>query len=321
MHNLALYSQRSGGSELPVILLLGTNGQLGQELMCLLRGFGRLVGLDRRGLDLANLDQIRQVVRALEPAVIVNAAAYTAVDRAEDESLLAQRVNAEAPGVLAEEAKRLGSALIHYSTDYVFDGTLTHPYIETDLASPVNVYGRSKLAGEVAIAEVGGRHLVFRTSWVYGLRGGNFLLTMLRIAENRDELSVVVDQRGAPTWSRTIAAATTQILAQVPRERGEQEAWWARNGGVYHLTAAGSTSWHGFASTIFSYLPPTRRPNVVPIKTQDYPSKAARPANSCLGTDKIRQAFGIFAPDWQDTLDCVMKEYSDYAARFAGARW
>ncbi|MFD1557809.1 dTDP-4-dehydrorhamnose reductase [Paraburkholderia silviterrae] len=308
------------GQGAPVILLAGANGQLGQELLRSLQGEGHIVALDRHGLDLADFDQIRQVVRTLRPAVIVNAAAYTAVDRAEADSVLAQRINAQAPGVLAEEAARLRATLIHYSTDYVFDGTLARPYVETDAASPLNVYGRTKLAGEAAIAQVGGRHLIFRTSWVYGLRGANFLLTMLRLAQTRDEIRVVSDQCGAPTWTRTIAAATAHIVAQWPREAEALEAWWARYSGLYHLTAAGSTSWHGFASAIFSYLPAAKRPNVMPIATTEYPTPATRPANSCLSTEKIRQAFGFFAPDWEDALRCVMDEYADYGVRFGAAR-
>lgn len=319
MHDVASVLHGTGNGA-PVILLAGANGQLGHELQRSLQGLGQIVALDRRGLDLANFDQIRQVVRMLRPVAIVNAAAYTAVDRAEEDLILAQRINAQAPGVLAEEAKRVGAALVHFSTDYVFDGTLARPYVETDVAHPLNVYGRSKLAGEAAIAQVGCRHLIFRTSWVYGLRGANFLLTMLRLAQTRDEIRVVSDQRGAPTWTCTIAAATTQIMAQWPHEPDMLEAWWARYVGVYHLTAAGSTSWHGFASAIFNYLPEARRPGVVSIGTVDYPTPAARPANSCLSTEKIKHAFDFFAPNWEDALRCVMGEYAEYGQRFSAAR-
>ena len=224
----------------PRILLTGKNGQVGWELQRTLAPLGEVVVLDRRQLDLSDPDQIRERVREISPDLIVNAAAYTAVDRAEAEPEPAMAVNGTAPGLLAEEAKRIGAAIIHYSTDYVFDGAKTTPYTEEDAPNPLNVYGRTKLAGEQAVQAAGVPHLILRTSWVYGMRGKNFLLTILRLAREREELKIVDDQIGAPTWSRTIAEATAQILTS---------GAWPVSGasGIYHLTASGSTSWYGFA--------------------------------------------------------------------------
>ncbi|WP_044041509.1 dTDP-4-dehydrorhamnose reductase [Caballeronia insecticola] len=289
--------------EQQTILLTGVNGQVGFELARSLQGLGKVVALDRARLDLGDLDQVRRVVRDVKPSLIVNPAAYTAVDKAESDIEVAMRANGEAPGVLAEEAKRLGAALIHYSTDYVFDGTKEGVYVEDDAVNPQNVYGKSKLAGEQAIAASGCDHLIFRTSWVYGTRGKNFLLTMLRLGAEREELSVVADQFGAPTWANTIAALTANVLAQT---RGKDQEWWNRTSGVYHLTASGSTSWHGFAEAIFGLSDLPKKPNVKPIPASAYPTPAARPANSRMSGAKLRDVFGLEAPDWRDALALCM---------------
>jgi dTDP-4-dehydrorhamnose reductase len=290
----------------PTILLAGANGQVGFELTRALEGLGVLVALDRSGLDLADLAQTRAIVRQVKPALIINAAAYTAVDRAESEPELAQLINGDAPGVLAEEAKRLGAPLIHYSTDYVFDGTKDSAYVEDDIPNPQNAYGRSKLAGERAIAEIGGAHLVFRTSWVYGRRGKNFLLTMLRLAAERPELRIVADQHGAPTWSATIAAMTAHVIAQGLAGSRDDADWWRKKSGVYHLTASGSTSWFGFAEAIFELSALESRPKVVSIAASDYPVPAKRPANSRLANDKLAAAFDLYPPDWRAALELAL---------------
>ena len=290
------------------ILITGANGQVGFELTRSLQGLGTLVALDRSRLDLADLDQVRAVVRQIKPTLIVNAAAYTAVDRAESESELAMLVNGQAPGVLAEEAKRLGAAMIHYSTDYVFDGTKSCPYVEEDMVNPQNAYGRSKLAGERAVAEVGGAHLTLRTSWVYGRRGGNFLLTMLRLAAERPELRIVADQYGAHTWCASIAALTAHVVAQARAVPVRDTAdWWTDKSGTYHMTASGSTSWFGFAEAIFELAALELKPKVVPIAASDYPLPAKRPANSRLLNDKLASAFGLKSPDWRDALHQALK--------------
>ncbi|MGF6871745.1 dTDP-4-dehydrorhamnose reductase [Paraburkholderia sp. MM5477-R1] len=289
------------------ILVTGVNGQLGYELARTLQGLGNVVAVDRSRLDLSNLDQIRAVVRDLRPALIANPAAYTAVDKAEEERDLAMRINGEAPGVLAEEAKKLGAALIHYSTDYVFNGTKEGAYVEDDPTDPQNVYGRSKLAGEQAIAASGVNHLVLRTSWVYGTRGKNFLLTMLRLGADRPELKVVADQFGAPTWCNTIATLTAHLCAQsFAAEDGAK--WWDERSGIYHLCAGDSTSWHGFASAIFELADLPNRPNTLPIPAADYPTPAKRPANSRMSNDKLARVFGLAAPHWRDALKLCLTD-------------
>jgi dTDP-4-dehydrorhamnose reductase len=280
------------------------NGQVGFELARTLQGLGTVVAVDRATLDLSNPDQIRAVVRNVRPTLIVNPAAYTAVDKAEQEFDLAMRINGEAPGVLAEEAKKLGAALIHYSTDYVFDGTKNAPYVEDDSTNPQNVYGKSKLAGEQVIAESGCAHLILRTSWVYGTRGKNFLLTMLKLGAERPELRVVADQIGAPTWSNTIATSTSHIIAQGLAAKSSD--WWRERSGVYHLTAAGETSWHGFAQAIFDVAMGEKGPRVVPIGTSEYPVPAKRPANSRMSHRKLTETFGFSMPDWRDALRLCM---------------
>lgn len=270
------------------ILLTGRNGQVGWELERTLAPLGEIVAFDRHGLDLADADRLRTVVRELKPQLVVNAAAYTAVDQAEHESALAEAINGTAPGILAEESKRLGALLVHYSTDYVFDGTKPAPYTEDDRPHPGNAYGRSKLAGEQAIQAVGGRHLIFRTSWVYGLRGGNFLLTMQRLARERNELRVVDDQVGAPTWSRMIAEASALAIATRHAE------------GLYHLSAGGQTSWYGFAERILSAMGWHGQLQAIP--SRDYPLPAPRPANSRLCCDRLAGDAAIRLPEWSESL-------------------
>lgn len=287
------------------ILLTGRDGQVGWELQRTLAPLGEVVALGRNALDLADGDAIRQAVRHLGPDLIVNAGAYTAVDRAEQEPERAMAVNGTAPGLLAEEAKRLGAAIIHYSTDYVFDGTKNAPYEEIDAPRPQNVYGASKLAGEKAVAASGAPHLILRTGWVYGLRGRNFLLTMLRLADERPELKVVDDQIGAPTWSRMIAEATAAIVAQ-GRGHGGIVQLLADRGGLYHLTAAGQTSWFGFACAIFAHA--KKQVRVTPIPSAAYPSPARRPAYSVMSSARLVRTFGIALPPWEASLAQCLEE-------------
>ncbi len=278
------------------ILLTGSTGQVGYELARSLQGLGEVVAVDRDRMDLSNLDQVRDVVRAVRPGLIVNPAAYTAVDKAETDSVLAHRINAEAPAVMAQEAKALGAALVHYSTDYVFNGTGAGPYRETDATDPINVYGQSKLAGEQAIAASGVDHLILRTSWVYGMRGKNFLLTMMRLARERDELRVVSDQHGAPTWSRTIADTSALILSQA---RVGGAGWWQQYGGTYHLTSQGHTTWFGFTQAILEAA--NIECNLLPITSAEYPVPAARPVNSVMNCNKLMSNFCLL-PDWKAAL-------------------
>ena len=287
------------------ILLTGATGQVGWELRKTLAPLGEVKFFDRFGLDLADTPPLVATVRALQPAVIVNAAAYTAVDKAESERDLAFAINATAPRVLAEEAKRIGALLVHYSTDYVFDGEKASPYVEDDPTHPLSVYGASKLAGEQAIARSGCRHLTLRTSWVYGPRGRNFYLTMLRLAKERPELKVVDDQVGAPTSSAAIARATVAVLERARRSPAP--------GGLYHLTAAGATSWCGFAREIFAQA--GLATPVVPIPTEQYPTPARRPRNSRLDCARLRHAFGVSLGPWQEGLAEAMQA----RARLSGA--
>lgn len=283
------------------ILLTGSTGQVGYELERSLQGLGEVIAVDRGRMDLADLDQVRDVIRAVRPQLIVNPAAYTAVDKAESEPELAHRINAEAPAVMAAEARALGAALVHYSTDYVFDGRSPQARVESDAVGPLNVYGVSKLAGERAIAESGVPHLIFRTSWVYGMRGKNFLLTMLRLAKERDELRIVDDQHGAPTWSRTIADTTALILAQA-RVGGHE--WWDSNGGIYHLSSQGRTTWCGFTAAILEEAGIACR--LVPITTDQYPLPAARPQYSALDASRLQQRF-VRLPDWREALRLCLR--------------
>ena len=287
----------------PRILVVGASGQLGGELQRSFAGTGPLVAVDREIADLAVPDQIRAIVRRVRPDVILNAAAYTAVDRAESEPELAAAINARAPRILAEEARATNALFIHYSTDYVFDGTKTDPWTESDSPNPLNAYGAGKLAGEEAIRDVGGRFLIFRTSWVYGPQGKNFLLTMLRLGRERDRLSIVDDQFGAPTTSIELARATRAIVDGVLAGRfGADEDW----SGLYHMSCAGSTTWCGFAQAIFARtgkLLNGRCPEIVPIPTSDYPLPAKRPRNSVLSNARLHEKFGIQLASWESALD------------------
>lgn len=279
------------------ILITGAQGQVTLALQARLAGLGEVHALGSQQLDLADPAAIRAQVRALAPGLIINPAAYTAVDKAESEAPLAHAINAHAPGVLAEEAARLGVPLIHYSTDYVFDGAKAEPYVESDATGPLGVYGASKLAGEQAIAAVGGEHLILRTSWVYSLTGRNFLLTMQRLLQERETLSVVADQFGAPTWACTIADSTAALVERW--QAGQAGAW-----GTYHLTASGSTSWFGFAEAIAEQLKAAGQPcaRLVPIDTAQYPTPARRPANSRLDCSLLQRAWGVSQPDWHAAL-------------------
>jgi dTDP-4-dehydrorhamnose reductase len=293
------------------ILLTGVNGQVGWELQRTLVGLGELIPtariapIDGLSLDLVQPDVIRQVIQDIKPNVIVNAAAYTAVDKAESEPDLAMAVNGIAPAVMAEEAKKLGAVIVHYSTDYVFNGQAITPYTEADITDPINVYGKTKLAGEEAIRAIGIPHLVLRTSWVYGLRGKNFLRTMLKLAQEREEIEVVDDQIGIPTWSRTIAEATAQVLTQLTARHHS----FHDQAGTYHLTCTGQTSWYGFAKAIFEHTSDVklfRLKQLTAIPSTDYPTSSKRPAFSCLNTQKIVADFNLFLPAWDLTLELAI---------------
>lgn len=291
------------------MLVTGALGQVGYELRRTLAALGEVIPCSRTEMDLADANSIRTRVREAAPQVIVSAGAYTRVDAAESEPDVAMAVNGTAPGVLAEETKRLGAALIHYSTDYVYDGNTTRPYVEETAPNPLGAYARSKLAGDQAIAAVAPAYLLLRTSWVYGARGKNFLLTMRRLARERDELRVVDDQIGAPTWCRMIAEATAQIVASC-NKRGSPVGRIAEASGVYHLTCAGATSWFGFAKAIVSAAPPPGKapPRLTPIATSEYPLPARRPANSVLSNEKLACTFGIRLPAWDATLDMCLED-------------
>ena len=279
------------------ILLTGKRGQVGWELAHALAPLGEVIAIDREDLDLAVPDRIASVVRSVRPEVLINAAAYTAVDRAESEPEAAHALNAAAVAVLAEEAKRVRALFVHYSTDYVFDGTKEAPYIEEDLPNPLNAYGRSKLAGERAIHDIGGAHLILRTSWVYSARGTNFLLTIRRLLQEKKELRVVSDQIGAPTSARGLAEATAELL----RRHGATTLGDAR--GIYHATAAGSTSWHGFAKEIARLERLDSPGRIVPIASSEYPTPAPRPGNSRLSNEKLLRRFGLALPRWEACLE------------------
>ncbi|AFY32512.1 dTDP-4-dehydrorhamnose reductase [Calothrix sp. PCC 7507] len=289
------------------ILLTGATGQVGWELQRTLMTIGEVIPVGREQIDLAQLDTIRRTIREVKPDLIVNPAAYTAVDKAESEPELAMAINGIAPGAIAEAAKQVGAAIIHYSTDYVFDGSQATPYTEQDQPNPQNIYGKTKLAGEQAIVSVGVPHLILRTSWVYGLRGKNFLLTMLRLAQEREEIKVVDDQIGAPTWSRMIAEITAQILSQSPDNVSD---FIASKSGIYHLTASGQTSWYGFAKAILADdIKQSRKlQRLIPITTPEYPTAASRPAYSLLDSAKLSHTFGLVLPNWERSLELVISE-------------
>lgn len=292
------------------ILLTGVTGQVGWELQRTLMTLGEVIPVSRQQMDLTQPDSIRHIIQEVKPDLIVNPAAYTAVDKAESEPELAMAINGIAPGVMAKEAKRLGAAIVHYSTDYVFDGTKTTPYTELDKPNPQNIYGKTKLAGEEAIATVGVPHLILRTSWVYGLRGKNFLLTMQKLAEEREEIKVVNDQIGAPTWSRAIAEITAQILSQAQQN---VSGFLSSKGGLYHLTASGQTSWYGFAQAIFArdiHNNQRKLQRLIAITSKEYPTAAIRPAYSLLNTEKYFQTFKLVLPDWQESLKLVLNSHN-----------
>lgn len=292
------------------LMVTGATGQVGWELSRQLAALGKAVALDRQQCDLSRPDRLPKLISGLKPDVIVNAAAYTAVDDAEREERLATTVNGAAVDVMAQEARRIGALVVHYSTDYVFDGRKDAPYTEEDLPCPINAYGRSKLVGEVAVARVGGSYLILRTSWVYGARGRNFLRTMLRLMRERDELRIVADQIGAPTPASQIAQATAAVIEAAARERADGRF----ASGLFHLTASGATSWHGFAAAILEgatrhgLLAGGRVPRLVPIASEDYPRPAARPKNSRLAGDRLRQRFGIALPCWKEGLSRCLEE-------------
>ena len=284
---------------MPRILVPGKTGQVGWELQSALAPLGTVIALDRGAMDVADPDSIRRAIRDAKPEVIVNATAYNNVDRAESEPDLAMRVNGIAPGIMAEEAKRLGAILIHYSTDYVFDGALDRPYAEDDAPNPVNAYGKSKLAGERAVEAVGGHHLILRTSWVYSARGSNFVLTVLRLAREKPELAMVDDQSGSPTWARALAEATAELL--------RRKELITRHSGVYHLAAGGHTSRYEFANDIIRIMQDISGQTggwakVRPITTDQYPLPARRPRHPVMTQDKIQRHFRVAMRHWEDPL-------------------
>jgi len=292
------------------LLVTGARGQVGWKLSRSLMPLGDVVALDRRQCDLSRPELLPSAIRSIKPDVIVNAAAYTAVDKAEREEKLAMTVNGTAVGVLAEEARKANIVLVHYSTDYVFDGAKQTPYSEEDAPNPINVYGRSKLAGDAAVHQAGGAYVILRTSWVYAGRGHNFLDTILRLASEREELRIVDDQIGAPNWARDIADATALIIRAICQEQAQGQF----ASGLFNLTASGATSWHGFAKAIledatrYSLLPAQHLPQLKPIPSEEYPTPAARPKNSRLAGDRISKRFGIALPDWKQGLARCIEE-------------
>jgi dTDP-4-dehydrorhamnose reductase len=296
-------------SHRPRLLVTGGTGQVGWELRRALLPLGEVVAPPRATCDLDDPDALRQLVRRVRPAAIVNAAAYTAVDGAETEREAAHRTNAVAPGVLAEEAAALGALVVHYSTDYVFDGTRDAPYVEDDATAPLNVYGATKLEGERRVAAAGAPWLVLRTSWVYAARGRNFVHSMLRLARERDELRVVADQCGPPTPARLIADVTAHVLHA--HRAGDHFALPAERHGVYHLATRGHTTWHAFALAILAADPrraEQRCTRVTAIRTDDYPTPARRPRSSRLDVTKLERTFGLSMPSWEEGLARVMEE-------------
>jgi dTDP-4-dehydrorhamnose reductase len=292
------------------ILLLGKNGQVGHALQGALAALGPVQALDRAACDVAKADDIRRAIRSHAPAVIVNAAAYTAVDQAESDEAAAAAINATAPGVMAEEARSLGALLVHYSTDYVFDGAKAGAWREDDATGPVNAYGRSKLGGDLAISAAGGRHLILRVAWVYSATGRNFAKTILRLAAERDRLTIVSDQFGAPTSAEFIAKMTAEAIAAFLA----QEQAGAAPSGVYHLAPSGVASWHAFAVALVQEARRQGLPvkvsdeAVAPIASKDYPTPARRPANSALDTGKLQKLLGHAMPDWREDVTRVVRE-------------
>jgi dTDP-4-dehydrorhamnose reductase len=300
---------------IPVLLVTGSNGQVGFELRRSLAALGHVVLLDRAGCDISRPDEIRRVVRRYQPDVVVNPAAYTGVDQAESDAASAYAVNGTAPGVLGEEAKALGSLLVHYSTDHVFDGRKDAPYVETDAVNPQSTYGKSKQAGEAAVIASDATHVIFRTSWVFATHGNNFIKTILSLAQDRDSLRVVADQFGAPTPAALIADVTAYVVRDFLR-RGRAAA--AFPGGTYHLAAAGATSWHQYAREVVRLAESLGMPirakadAIEPVPTADYPRPAPRPKNSRLDTRHLEQRFGLCMPPWQDGVRHVLEQLSNH---------
>ena len=301
-------------SALPDVLVVGCNGQVGTELRALLTVGGyKFAAVDREECDLTRRGAVGAIIQKLKPRVVVNAAAYTAVDKAESEPEVAEAINALAPSEMALEAKRIRALFIHYSTDYVFNGENNRPWTEEDAPAPLGVYGRSKLNGEIAVAASGAVAYTFRTSWVYGTHGSNFLLTMLKLAKEREELSVISDQIGAPTWSRSLADATLSLIRRFSKADGAIDLEMAsQTSGLYHATCGGQTSWHGFAEAIFARARQRRMPlkvrEVHPIRTEDWPSAAKRPRYSVLSNRRLNEDLGIRLPQWSDALNEVFRE-------------
>ena len=289
------------------LLITGADGQVGWELRRSLLPLGEVIAMDRNACDLSRLQDLPRIIRETHPDIVVNAAAYTAVDKAEEEEVLATIINGVAVGVIADEVRKIGALLIHFSTDYVFDGTKAAPYSEDDAPHPINAYGRSKLAGERVVEQSGGDYLILRTSWIYAARGRNFLNTVLRLARERDELRIVADQIGAPTWAREIADATTSIARQAFSERARRNF----ASGIFNVTAAGQTSWFGFAEAIVDCAGLAKaghnRPNIHPILSSEYPTAAARPKNSRLAGDRVGRRFGIALMDWKRALETCLR--------------
>lgn len=292
------------------ILLFGAKGQVGWELHRALQPLGDVVALDYPAIDLSRPEQIRKWIRQTKPHIIINAAAYTAVDKGEEEPELVREVNAIAPGIMAEEAKRTGSVLVHYSTDYVFDGSKDTPYTEKDTPNPINAYGRAKLEGDMAIQAADIPHLILRTSWVYAARGKNFMLTILRLAREKEEIRVVDDQIGSPTWCRMIAGATAQMLCQGMKD---PRGFFNERGGLYNLSSMGAISWFDFAKAILMHDPKKADHKVkrlIPVSTKEYPTKAGRPAYSVLSCQRAKSVFGIHITEWETALKLAMDEIS-----------
>ena len=291
------------------ILITGKNGQVGFELQRAMAPLGDIVAVDQADCNLADADAVRALVRRVAPDVIVNPAAYTAVDKAESDEVTAFAVNTDAARVLGEEAARLGALVVHYSTDYVFNGSKDGAYAETDTPDPQSVYGRSKYEGEVALAQANPRHLILRTSWVVGAHGGNFAKTMLRLAGERERLTVVADQFGAPTSAALLADLTAQLVRQHQREGRESFPY-----GTYHVAAGGDTSWHGYARFVIAEALAAGKTlkatpeAVAPLSTEEYPTPARRPANSRLDTTRFRDTFGLLLPHWHDGVRHVLQQ-------------
>ena len=291
------------------ILLTGRQGQVGWELEQQLKGLGEIVAFDKTTLDLSQTQQIRNCVSRVQPNLIINAAAYTAVDKAESEQALAETVNAIAPGILAQAAKDHHAAMIHYSTDYVFDGNKSSPYNEEDTCNPLSVYGKTKWQGEQNILATGVPCLILRTSGVYGSRRKNFLKTILRLANEKEEIRIVNDQIGAPTWCETLAQKTTEILECLLRKSSSRETIIPGDlSGIYHLTCGGQTSWFGFAKAILQYSAPKKTPKLIPIATSEYPTPAKRPLNSVLSNQKLERLMGIQQTQWETALKSCLKQ-------------